>query len=184
MEECIYKKIQWVSSVPIFGNSVILKQLVIAIGIPFGLAIIFLSLSSRGSRDLIYAIGLVIAAIALTFGFVELVYGGKYEAEFTVDQQGIRCRSEKNQEKKMRIVNLLAILSGFLSKKPAVSGAGMLANIKLNIFIPWDKVKKIKYIDKENIIIVKGNLTENIALFCTEDNYIKVKDYIKGKANV
>lgn len=184
MEECSYKKIQWVSIVPIFRNSVILKQLSIAIGIPFGFVIVFLSLSSRGSRDLIYAIGLIIAAIALTFGFVELIYGGKYKAEFIVDKQGIRCRSEKNQEQKTHIVNSLAILAGFLSKKPAVSGAGMLANTKLNIFIPWDKVKKIKYIDKENVIIVKGKLTENIALFCTDDNYLQVKDYIKGKINV
>ncbi|MGD9569754.1 MAG: hypothetical protein AB7V48_15830 [Sedimentibacter sp.] len=96
MEEYSYKKIQWISSVPIFRNSVILKQLSIAIGIPFGLVIVFLSLYSRGNGDSIYAIGLIIVTIALTIGFVELVYGGKYEAEFTVDKQGICCRSENN----------------------------------------------------------------------------------------
>lgn len=184
MTEISSRKIQWINIVPIFKNGVILKQLLLAIGIPFGLVIFFILVLSGNSRDSIYAVGLIISTFVLTYVFIKLVYGGKYEAEFTIDEKGVQCRSEEKQDKKNRIVNTLTVMAGFLSQKPAISGAGIMANVKSNIFIPWDKIKTVNYIDKENVIIVKGNLTENIALFCTRENYLEVKEVIRGKIHV
>lgn len=43
--------IQWEIDVPIFGNSVIIRDLAIAIGIPFGALIVFLLIVSGGTQN-------------------------------------------------------------------------------------------------------------------------------------
>ena len=146
--------------------------------------IIVILLSSGADRYSVYAIGLIFLTFLLTYVFIKLVYGGNYEAEFTVDEKGVKCCLQEEHEKKNKIVNSITVIIGFLSKKPAVAGAGILASTKANIFIPWNKVTKVIYNDKQYVIIVKGSLTENIALFCTEKNYDDVKNVVRGKTNV
>ena len=53
------EKLQWQISVPIFRNTVILKQLGLAIGIPFGLVVIVVALASGKSVYAIYGLALI-----------------------------------------------------------------------------------------------------------------------------
>ena len=65
-------RLQWETSVPIFRNTIILKQMAIAIGIPFGLVIGILLIASRGEGAREYSFyGL--ALIAAAFGLAYLV---------------------------------------------------------------------------------------------------------------
>lgn len=183
MDNNIHEKIHWTNSVPIFQRSIILKQLGIAVGIPFGLVIVFLLISSRGSKDALYGVGLIILTFLLTYALIKIVYGGMYKAEFIVDDEGVQCILDQKQGRKNKIVNTLTVLAGFLSQKPAVAGAGILAGSRSHVSIPWKEIRKVKYIDKEQLIVVKGNFSENIALFCTKENYSGVKEFIRGKSN-
>ncbi len=181
METTNQNTIQWTKKVHIFKSLTILKHLGIAIGIPFGFVIVFLLISSGGSRDTLYGVGLIILTLLLTYIFIRIVYGGMYQAEFAVDEKGIQCISQQGQERKNKIVNMLTVLAGFLSQKPAVAGAGILAEAKSHVFIPWENIRKVKYVDKEYVVIISGGLAENIALFCTRENYPLVKNAIRSK---
>ncbi len=183
MDANIKEKIQWTNSIPIFKNSTILKQLGIAVGLPFGFVIAFILISSGWSKDSLYAAAFIIAALLFTYLLIKAVYGGKYEAEFAVDEKGIYCRTEEKQAVKNRLLNVLTVLAGIFSGKPAVSGAGLLAQSKNRVFIPWKNVSKIKYIEKDFVILINGRFTEKIALFCTRDNYSEIERIIKGKTN-
>lgn len=181
METVNQKTIQWKNKVPIFRNFIILKQLGIAIGIPFGFVIAILLISSGRSKDTLYGVGLIILTLILTYLFIRIIYGGMYEAEFIVDEKGIQCISEQKQGRKNKIVNGLTVLAGFLSQKPAIAGAGILAETKSRVFVPWENIRKVKYVDKEHVVIVSGRLTESIALFCTRENYSLVKNVIRSR---
>ncbi len=63
----IQKAVRWEISVPIFKNTVILKQLGLAVGIPFGLVALVIVLVSGISRDTLYALGLMAALLILTW---------------------------------------------------------------------------------------------------------------------
>jgi hypothetical protein len=178
------KEIQWTNSIPIFKNSTILKQLGIAVGLPFGFVIAFILISSGWSKDSLYAASFIIEALLLAYLLIKVVCGGKYEAEFTIDEKGIYCCSEEKQASKNRLLNKLTVLAGIFSGKPAVSGAGLLAQSKNRMFIPWTNISKIKYIEKEFVILIYGGFAEKIALFCTGDNYSEIEKNIKGKSNV
>jgi len=176
----IVLKIEWRISVSIFKNTVILKQLGLAIGIPFGLITLVIVLSGR-SRDALYALGLVAALLILTWLFIMTVYRGKYEAEFVLDQKGALCRTQASQARKNRIVNALTVVLGLLSGKPAAAGAGILAQSRQDVFIRWNGVTKIRCKPKSCTILLRGSWTEQIALFCTRENYYAVEQFIAIK---
>ena len=162
-------KISWSISVPIFRDPVILKQLGLAMGIPFGLLIVILTLVSGKSIYTLYALGLIIALFFFTWLFIKLVYRRKYAAEFILDEKGALCRTQVRQAKTSRIVNNLTVLLGLLTGKPAITGAGMLANSKQQVFIRWNHLSKVNYNPRGNTILLRGGLTENIALFCNQE---------------
>lgn len=168
-------RIEWQVTVPIFKNSVILKQLGIAIGIPFGLVALIVGFASGQSVYALYGVGVIIGLLFITWLFIKAVYRGNYEAEFELDGKGALCRTQAQQAKKNRIINVLTVILGLLSGKPTVAGAGMLASSRQQMFLQWSRVRKVKYNPRRLTILLQGGWAESIALFCTEDNYAQVE---------
>jgi hypothetical protein len=170
------EKMEWIIKVSVFRNSVIVRQLGFAIGIPFGILIpVFLLTKAY------YGLMLVAVLFLLTFLFIQLVWGGKYNVGFELDSNGIRNYTLEDQAKKNRIINSMAVVLGLLSGKPAVAGAGILANSRQDLLMKWKNIKKVKYLPNKHIVMVKGCFTENIAVFCTKDNYSEVEAFIRLK---
>jgi hypothetical protein len=168
-------KMEWTIRVSILRNTIILKQLGFAIGIPFGILIVILILTKA-----YYGLTLVGVLFLLTFLFIQIVWGGKYDVGFELDSNGIRSYTLKDQANKNRIVNSLAVVLGLLSGKPAVSGAGMLAQSRQDVYLKWKNIKKINYVPSKHVVMVKGGFTENLAVFCTKDNYAEVESLIQA----
>lgn len=170
--------VRWEISVPIFKNTVILKQLGLAIGIPFGLVALVIVLASGISRDTLYALGLMAALLVLTWLFITAVYRGKYEAEFVLDGKGVLCRMRAKQARKSRVINTLTVILGLLTDKPAAAGAGMLAESRQETFLRWNRITRVKYKSKSHTILLRGGWTEQIALFCTHDSYALAERFV------
>jgi len=179
-----HETLSWQISVPIFKNTVILKQLGIAIGIPFGLVILIIAITSGGSIYALYAIGMIVSLLFFTWVFIIIIYKGKYDVEFVLDKRGILCQTQKHQAKKNRVLNTLTVILGLISGKFSVAGAGMLAQSNQEVFIKWPHITKIKFKPKNLTILIRGNLTQNIGLFCTEENYPLVENLIKSKTKL
>ena len=169
------EKIQWQIHVPIFRNTVILKQLGLAIGIPFGIVALVIGLTSGRSVYTLYGLGLIAALLLLSWLFIVVVYRGRYEAEFVLDDKGVLCRTQAKQAKKNRIVNAMTVALGLLSGKPAAAGAGMLAQSRQEVFLRWNRVTKVKYKPKSRTVLLRGGLSEHIALFCADENYSQIE---------
>lgn len=175
----MHEAVRWEISVPIFKNTVILKQLGLAIGVPFGLVALVIALVSGRSRDTLYALGLMAALLILTWLFIMAAYRGKYEAEFVLDEKGVLCRTGAKQAKRNRVINTLVLIFGLLSGRPAASGAGMLAQSRQAVFLRWNRISKVKYKSQIHTILLRGGWTEQIALFCTDENYKQVEAFVR-----
>lgn len=171
-------KIQWFIRVPIFKNRVILKQLGIAIGIPFGVLILIILIASGQSIYALYALSIIGALLFFTWLFIMVVYGGKYDVEFVLDSKGVLCRTQAKQAKKNRFVNGLTAVLGFLSGKPTIAGAVILAQSRQKAFIPWKRVTRVKYRPCQRTILIKSGWLESITLFCTEENYFIIQQAV------
>jgi hypothetical protein len=163
-------------NVSVFRNSVIVRQMGFAIGIQFGILILVLLLTKA-----YYGLMLVAMLFLLTFLFIQLVWGGKNTVGFDLDSNGLRSYTMEDQAKKNRIINSMAVVLGLLSGKPAVTGAGMLANSRQDVLMKWKNIKKVKYLSNKHIVMVKEGFTENIAVLCTKDNYSEVEAFIRSK---
>jgi hypothetical protein len=174
----VSKKLTWEISVPIFRNPFILKQLGIAIGLPFSLLIIVLILISQEIRYLSYALGLIALLFLFTYIVIMLLYRGTYDVGFVLDQRGLRCYTQKKQARKNKFINGLSMIIGIFFRKPGVAGAGMLAQSRQDIRINWRSIRNVRFRPKQQLILVKGNFAENIAVFCNNENYDQVTSFI------
>ena len=172
----IPNKIAWKISVPIFHNYIILKQLALALGIPFGLLALFLLVIKAYNGFLLMAI-----LFLATYVFIRIVWGGNYHVGFELNANGMHTYTMKQQAKQNRIINGATVLLGFISGKPTVAGAGFLAQSKQDITIPWRNIKKVTYLPKKHTVMIKSGFTETIAIFCTKENYADVEVYIRSR---
>lgn len=166
--------IEWTIRVSIFRNPIIIKQLAIAIGIPFGLLIIFLFFIKA-----YYALVIIALLLLFTYLFILLVWGGKYDVGFKLNNKGIHNYTLKKQAKKNLITNTITVILGLFTGSPTVAGAGMLAQSRQHVLIKWSNIRKVKFSPKSHTILIKGNIAENMALFCTPENYNEVVHHIQ-----
>ena len=168
--------LSWKKSVKIFKNSLILKQLGLVIGIPFGILLLFMIWAKA-----YYGVLMVGLLLSFTYIFVMIFYRGSYDVEYVIDKKGVRCRYQDKQRKKNAVVNWLLIFIGLFSSRPTLAGVGMLAGSRQDEFITWKRIRKVKYLDRSSTIVLKGGFAENITVFCDPDEYIQVKELVKSR---
>ena len=112
---------------------------------------------------------------------IMIVYHGKYDVEYVVDNEGVHCRTQEKQANTNRLINGLTVALGLLSGKPSTAGAGMLAQSRQNEFLKWSHVTKARYKPKQKVIVLRGGWTENITLFCSKENYEQVEQIVLTK---
>lgn len=181
------ENIQWEIEVSIFRSIVILKDLGIALGIPFGILIIILLIVSDGdisTNGIGYPLIFIGTFFLIAFFFIMIVYSGKYAAGYVIDRKGILNYTGENQSKKNKAINILLVFMGILSGKPFEVGAGILAQSRQSVFIKWSSIRKVKVYPKSKSIVIKGGFAEKIALFCNGDNFDLVKDTVINKVNM
>ena len=170
----ISKTIEWTIRVPIFHNRIIIRQLGIAIGIPFGLLIVFLIVVKA-----FYALLIIALLLLITYLFILLFWGGKYDVGFKINNSGIHNYTVEKQAKKNFITNTTTVILGLFTASPTVAGASVLAQLRQHVFIKWSNIRKVKFHPKSHTILIKGNIAENMALFCTPENYNEVVHHIQ-----
>ena len=175
------EKFQWETYVPIFKNRFILKDMGLAIGLPFGVIIVIILLLSGGNiSDAKYALLMIALLFILTVLLIIIVYGAKYAPGYIIDEHGITNYTQKTQLKKNRIINGLAIALGLFSGNFSAAGAGMLASSRQIVRVKWSRVRKVRYYPNQCAILIRGGFAEKIVVFCTKENYAAVEAIIRG----
>lgn len=180
-------EIRWEIKVPLFKNKIILTDLGLALGIPFGILFIILLIVSKGdlSADgIAYPLIFIGIFFIVAFLFILLIYGGKYDACYVIDSKGILNYTGEKQAKKNKTMNIMLIIMGIFSGKFSAAGAGLLAQSRQSVFVKWKSIKRVKVYPKSKSIVIRGGFTEKIALFCNDDNFELVRDIILSKVKM
>lgn len=165
--------IEWEIHVPIFRNPLILRQLGLAVGIPFGILLVILTIVKAYN-------GIVLVALLflLTYLFILAVYGGKYHVGFKLSPDGIRSHTLQQQAKRNRVINWLTVILGLFTGKFTAAGAGVLAMSGQNQNIRWTAVRRVRFFNSSKTILLRAGTGNQLALFCTPDNYPVVGQYL------
>lgn len=188
-------KVEWEIAVPILSNKHIMKQIfwVFQISIGVVLAIIFLIQAldpyTRVDLDFIvflaklYFILLAVFGVCLVLGTL-ITMGVGYQYIFSIDSQGIMESPGRKQGKKNVIVNTLLVILGFLTKRPGIAGAGVLAQTRQKSYICWRDINKIEVDSKGRTLLLKRNSRTLMMVFCTRENFEVVRDIIMANTNI
>ena len=168
----------WEIRVPILRNPVIVKQLGLAIGVPFALLAVLLALISGQAVYGLFGLGLMVAMWLLAALVILVIYGGRYDVAFELDDKGVLCRTQARQRNKNRVINGLTVVLGALAGKPALAGAGMLAQARQEESLRWSRVQTVRYHPRGKTILLRGGWLEQLALFCTDENYGRVCEMV------
>lgn len=175
-EKELSEEFVWEIKVPILKNSFILKQLGFAIGIPFGLLLVALIVVKAYNG--LFLLGLTFG-LALILFFI--IFKGTYDVRYKLAHSSISCFTQKPQQRRVKVLSILTVVLGLLKKNPTSTGIGLLSYNSTKVTIPFERIRKIKYIEPKRTIIVYGGFAENIAVFCTEENYNFVERFIKTR---
>lgn len=160
----------WSIRVPLLKNPLIRRQLLWALS-PFFLLVLFLALLQA-----YYGLFLILALGILSFFFCWLVFRGTYDVTLTVNAKGIGCQTQAKQRKRVKRVASAVFWLGLLRGNPTAMGIGMLSG-QTETFIPWQHIRKIKRAGGQTLL-VRGGFAQNVALFCTEQNYRQLCSYL------
>lgn len=169
-------RFEWRISVPIFKNPLILKQLFLALGIPFGILIVIF-LIFFPSPERFYASGMVAALILLGVLLVFAIYGGRYDVHYIIDDGGILCENSPKSAKRAKAVGNAAFIAGLATGNLTAAGAGAMSASRTKSYIKRKNVRKLKANDKGRYLLINGGFAENIAIFCG-GNYEAVKAFL------
>ncbi len=164
----------WSIRVPLLKNRVIRNQLGFALGIPFGILLIFLLLVQAWS-------GLAMLSGTFILGFLLLmfIFRGTYDVQYTLDDKGITCETQGKQKKRVLHMAAATSLMGALTANPTATAAGMLAGAGTKQRFLWRRIRKAKYLDRSRTILLYTGFGETTAVFCTEENYMAIRQFIQ-----
>jgi hypothetical protein len=111
-------------------------------------------------------------------------YGAKYAAGYIVDDKGVTNYTLPKQAKRSRILNGILVVTGVISGRPSAAAAGLIAQSKQIMEIKWKNIRKVSYDPKRSTILIRGGLTEKIAVFCLDENYDRVEALIKARSGM
>lgn len=156
-----------------FAQKIILIQLGIAIGIPFGILIVFLFMLN--AWEALFLIG---ALLVLT-SIVVIVLYGKMQLNYTIDESGIRCEPDAKQLRKNTRMNQLTFFAGLLSKNITASSSGLLAQSNQIQFFTWNEIKKIQYLPTQ--FICTNKFGQKLIVVAPKNQYETIKQILREK---
>ena len=168
----------WSIRIPLLKNRVIRNQLSLAIGIPFGiLCIVLLAVQAYSG------LAMVGGTLVLGFLLVMLIFRGTYDVQYALDDKGITCETQSKQKKRVRRMAAATAVMGVLAGNPTTVAAGMMAGARTKERFLWKRIRKVKYLDRQRTIMLRAGFGESIAVFCTEENFIAVRQYIQSRSS-
>ncbi len=123
-------------------------------------------------------------AFLITYLLILIEYGAKYAAGYIVDDKGVTNYTLPKQAKRSRILNGILVVTGVISGRPSAAAAGLIAQSKQIMEIKWKNIRKVSYDPKRSTILIRGGLTEKIAVFCLDENYDRVEALIKARSGM
>ena len=108
-----------------------------------------------------------------------LVFRGTYDVMYVLDEKSVLCQTQIKQKKRVKKLSTTVFFLGLLKGNYTAAGIGLISGAGTDMKIPWRRVKKVKYKDKQKTIMISASFGEHIALFCIEENYNEVKKFVE-----
>jgi len=176
--------IHWDYTIPLVKNTVLWRDLVLALGLPLiVIAIIVVLFSNASDRIGVLMLFGVLFLTFLSIAFIVMVavsrsLGGGLAARFYVNNAGIGYEAGGPAKKISHGTLALSLMSGSIY----AAGISLIAISQEESFISWQDVRSVKIYDHQRVILIRSKeLGSPIALYCTPENFGRITDMIAKK---
>ena len=193
---CEDGKYRWTFEVNMLKNPsfilVLLKIFGVLFSIPFLVSVIRLAAegtlqkvwhesiwSGSNPKIWLFLMAVLLGILLVSYLIVAWMYGGKYIAHFTLDEECVVHEQEPAQLKRAQKLNLLTVLVGILAKRPSTVGAGMLAASRTSSTSIFANVRRVKSRRAWHLIKVNQLLDRN-QVFVPDEDFDFVLNFIKS----
>ena len=149
-------------------------------------AVVFLIDIGRGwetAFDTLRMLGWFLIGMTVLVGLGYLVYaammGGRYVAQFEMDEKGVNHRQAPAQARKAKRIGRATIAAGIATGRPSTIGAGMSAQ-RTEMYSDFERTRKVKAFPHRNLIKVNGLLSHN-QVYAPKEDFEFVLAYIRQR---
>lgn len=175
---------RWQYTMPMWRNPTILFTVWKVLGLAVGFVAIFMFLLELGTgiaqagklllTFLLYGIIGATILLAIAYALLTLLYGGKYEVEFTMDEKGVQHR---HMLKSRQDLGKADMLLGALLQRPTLFGTGMLASTRTSAYSEFKSVKRIVAKRQRQTIHLRATFRRN-QVYANDEQFDFVLDYL------
>ena len=176
---------QWEAMILLYKDKTVLRQLIIAIGLPFGVVVLFLLWVSSQSNDIYAWYGLILIGVlfVLTVFFVGFVYQNRMHVRYNLDQNRIKMEFSERQKRVNCWVNWTTTITGFFAKNTTAMGIGLLASANQKQTMRLVHVKTVvAYPEQFKLILVDSY--RQFLVQCNSHNYHDVKYFLRQHTQI
>jgi hypothetical protein len=83
--------------------------------------------------------------------------------------------------KSLKTINRVATIAGFIMGNPGLAGAGMLSTGRESAYVSWKSVTRTVFNERGKKITLKNGWFTVMDIYCTDENYNQVADYVKAQ---
>lgn len=176
------REIKWEIDIPLLNNKILIRQMIMVFFITYIIISVLMStiFLVQGEAESIPMLLLMFFLVCLGLFVLSilvmlLIFGNRMTLRFTVNDKGVLYEMVDKRGKKL---TNLAIFSGVLSKKATTTSSGLIAKSREAVFINYKNIIKLDPKDKENVILLKNEWRTLLAIYCKEENYNEVKEFL------
>lgn len=172
----------WTFDIPVLNNVLVIRDMALAFGIGLIVvaAIVLIAseawLNPRDFMEFLKFIGIIIGILVALFILSAALLRNAIPTRFFLNSDGVGYEAATSRE---RNISILAIIIGAVTRSPGTMGAGMIAASHESDFCAWGNVKKVTVYQRQRAIDIRYSVFKPIRLYCTEENYPVVLDFIK-----
>ena len=182
-------KYRWTYSLDMLRNPAILFTVLKIFGILFSIPVLIAVIGAAvhgnwagawqdNIRIWLIVLAVFLAITLVSYLIVAWMYGGRYIAHFTMDENCIVHEQEPAQFKRAQKVGVLTALVGIAAKRPSTAGAGVLAASRSKSTSVFANVRRIKPRRAFNLIKVNQLLDRN-QVYVPKEDFDFVLDFIR-----
>jgi hypothetical protein len=97
---------------------------------------------------------------------------------YTLSKKGVRVELVS---KSLKTLNRVGTIVGFIMGNPGLAGAGMISTGRETAYVNWKSITKTIFNEKGKKIALKNGWFTVMDIYCTDENYNQVADYVKSR---
>ena len=177
----MHDRLSWHHHQAYLTDPKLLSQLTTFVLLPLLLLGLILALAVGRLWLLLAGLGLGLLLVALILVLIRIGFGAGYGVDYRLDERGALCRVQP-AARDNGVARLLTRLLRRLVRRPTVSGLGLLARPRQELFLRWPAVRGARYLSRLNTILLRAGIAQTMQLRPAAQDYAAARAIVERHA--